>query len=139
MERTKNTIRLTESEFNQLVEASVIAVLNEGKFGDFAKKVGKGLGKAALAGACATGALYTADQGLDSMERYEDELNGQATELQGPSEDEITKFLRDHNMPDTESNREDARQYFIEFHGSANESRSRRLSQIIREEISKVL
>ena len=43
MEKKNNTIRLTEEEFNTLIEEAVMQVINEGKFGDFARKVGKGL------------------------------------------------------------------------------------------------
>ena len=50
MEKQKNTIRLTESEFHALIEESVKQVLAEGKFGDYMKKIGKAAGKAALYG-----------------------------------------------------------------------------------------
>ena len=133
----KKVIRLTESQFNKLIEQSVIAALNEGKFSDIAGKVGKGLGKAALAGAIGAGGLYSAEAGLQSLDDYQDDLNRQGIELQGPSEQQIDRYIQDHNMQDTEDNREQARQYFIDMY--TNESKSHKLSRIIREELSKVL
>ena len=139
MVQDKNIIRLTESEFKQLIETSVAAVLEEGKFGDIAKKVGKGIGKAALATGMAYGALNAAEAGLQSQDEYDQELNRQSIEMQGPSERQIDQYLKDNHLQDTEANREDARKYFINMYNNRNESVSRRLSQIIREEISKVL
>ncbi len=133
----KKVIRLTESQFNKLIEQSVIAALNEGRFSDIAGKVGKGIGKAALAGAIGAGGLYSAEAGLQSLDDYQDGLNRQGIELQGPSERQIDQYIQDHNMQDTEDNREQARQYFIDMY--TNESKSRKLSRIIREEISKLI
>lgn len=133
----KKVIRLTESQFNKLIEQSVIAALNEGRFSDIVGKVGKGIGKAALAGAVGAAGLYGAEAGLQSLDDYQDNLNRQGIELQGPSERQIDQYIQDHNMQDTEDNREQARQYFIDMY--TNESKSHKLSRIIREEISKLI
>lgn len=138
MQKNKNTIRLTEQEFNRLVEASVMQVLNEGKFGDFAMKVGKGIGKTALYGALGLGSLYAIDKGVENQEKYQQSLNRHASAMQGPTEDAITKWIQDNDMEDTPQNREIAWGHINNM--LQNESkRNNRLSQIIREEISKVI
>lgn len=111
MERNKNIVRLNEEEFNKLIQESVIQVLNEGRFGDMAKRLGKGVGKAAIYGALGAGSLYAIDKGLQNQERYENELNKQGMEMQGPSEDEVNKFMSDNQIEDTPENREDAWEY----------------------------
>jgi hypothetical protein len=138
MEKNNNVIRLTEQEFNALIQEAVTQVLNEGKFGDIAKNVGKGLGKTALYGALGAGLLYGANKGLENQERYAQELNKQGLEMQGPSNDEVSQWITDHGMEDTPQNREVAWEYINKQ--MQNESKqSDRLAQIIREEISKVL
>ena len=140
MEKTGNTIRLNEQEFNKLIEESVKQVLSEGKFGDFAKKVGKGVGTAALCGALGAGSLYCLDKGLENQERYEQQLNKDARMQLPPMEDEVSQWLEDHNLEDTPKNREYAWDYLRDVSNHKNESKSHdRISQIIREEISKVL
>ena len=134
MEKNNNTIRLTEQEFNKLISEAVMQVINEGKFGNFAKKVGKGLGKAALYGALGAGSLYALDKGMENQEKYEQSLNKQGMEMQGPNKEDVAQWLEDHQMSDTPQNREMAWQYLT------NESKANnRLAQIIREEINKVL
>lgn len=149
---SRNTIRLNESEFHQLIEDSVRACLNEGKVGDFLKKAGKGLKNAAIAGAVGTAGLYSLDQGIENGEKYRNNIEQQARVLNGPTDEDVKQWCIDHEM-DPES--EDARNQAYEvlsgqmdstFEMQANESRKARktiseakLSQIIRNSIHKVL
>lgn len=129
MENKNNVIRLNEQQFNALIEDAVIQVLNEG-FGDIAKKVGKGAGKAALYGALGAGSLFCLDKGLENQENYEQELNRQAIELQAPSEDEVSQWIEDHEMSDTPQNREIAWEYLNNQTQDKNESKySDRIAQ----------
>lgn len=111
MEKQKNTIRLTESEFHALIEESVKQVLAEGKFGDYMKKIGKAAGKAALYGALGTGALYSIDKGLENQNMYQQELNRQAKELQGPTDVDVKHWIEKSGLEDTPQNRELAWKY----------------------------
>lgn len=138
MEMKDNVVRLTEQEFQELVGNAVLQVMTEGRFGKFAKKVGKGLAKGALYGALGAGSLYAIDKGLQNQEAYERELNRQAKILQGPTEDEVSRYIEDHEMEDTPQNREEVWEWLNDE--LQNESRqSRKINRIIREEISKVL
>lgn len=136
MESKENVIRLTEQEFNQLIEEAVKQVISEGKFGNFARKVGKGIGKAALYGALGAGSLWSIDQGLQNQEKYEQEMNRQAMEMQYPTDNDVTKWIEDHKMEDTPENREYA---WKELSGMNESKKHDRLARIIREEISKVI
>ena len=71
MKKNSNTIRLTEQEFNALIEESVKRVIAEGKFG----KVGDWLGAAALGGSLAAGAAGTMMQDPKQSDYYPEEDN----------------------------------------------------------------
>ena len=141
MANKKNTIRLTEEQFHQLIENAVIETLNEGRFSDMAKKVGKGLAKGLLYTGLAAGAAYGVDKGMQNQERYQQQINHEAQMLNRGNEDEIRKFMQDHNMEDNEQNRTEVEAYF----DSKNESKKpmptiseQRLARIIRENLQKV-
>ena len=151
MTNKKNTVRLTEEQLHQLIESAVIEVLNEGRFGDMAKKVGKGLAKGALytgltAGGLAGGA-YALDKGLENQERYEQQLNRDAYMMNRGNEEDVQQWLRDHNLEDNEANRRQADEYFNGMRDDymQNESKKakpviseQRLARIIRENLQKV-
>ena len=151
MTNKKNTVRLTEEQLHQLIESAVIEVLNEGRFGDMAKKVGKGLAKGALytgltAGGLAGGA-YALDKGLENQERYEQQLNRDAYMMNRGNEEDVQQWLRDHNLEDNEANRRQADEYFDGMRDDymQNESKKakpviseQRLARIIRENLQKV-
>ena len=151
MANKNNTVRLTEEQLHQLIESAVIETLNEGRFGDMAKKVGKGLAKGALytgltAGGLAGGA-YTLDQGLENQERYEQQLNRDAHMMNRGNEEDVQQWLRDHNLEDNEANRRQADEYFNGMRDDymQNESKKakpviseQRLARIIRENLQKV-
>ena len=141
MANKKNTIRLTEEQFYQLIEDAVIEALNEGKFGDMAKKAGKGLAKGLLYTGLAAGAAYGVDKGMQNQERYQNQINHEAQMLNRGNEDEVRKFMKDHNLEDNEENRKEVETYF----DSKNESKKavtvfseQRLARIIRENLQKV-
>ena len=151
MVNKNNTVRLTEEQLHQLIESAVIEVLNEGRFGDMAKKVGKGLAKGALytgltAGGLAGGA-YALDKGLENQERYEQQLNRDAYMMNRGNEEDVQQWLRDHNLEDNEANRRQADEYFDGMRDDymQNESKKskpviseQRLARIIRENLQKV-
>ena len=151
MANKNNTVRLTEEQLHQLIESAVIEVLNEGRFGDMAKKVGKGLAKGALytgltAGGLASGA-YTLDKGLENQERYEQQLNRDAYMMNRGNEEDVQQWLRDHNLEDNEANRRQADEYFDGMRDDymQNESKKakpviseQRLARIIRENLQRV-
>ena len=151
MTNKNNTVRLTEEQLHQLIESAVIEVLNEGRFGDMAKKVGKGLAKGALytgltAGGLAGGA-YALDKGLENQERYEQQLNRDAYMMNRGNEEDVQQWLRDHNLEDNEANRRQANEYFNGMRDDymQNESKKakpviseQRLARIIRENLQKV-
>jgi len=113
MNNSVNTIRLNEQQFHALIEESVKQVLSEGRFGNMAGKIGKGLGKAALYGALGAGSLAVLDKGLENQDRYRHEINQQAKELNGPTKQEIAHWLEVHDMPNTPENREMARESLV--------------------------
>ena len=151
MANKNNTVRLTEEQLHQLIESAVIETLNEGRFGDMAKKVGKGLAKGALytgltAGGLAGGA-YALDKGLENQERYEQQLNRDAYMMNRGNEEDVQQWLRDHNLEDNEANRRQADEYFDGMRDDymQNESKKakpviseQRLARIIRENLQKV-
>ena len=151
MANKNNTVRLTEEQLHQLIESAVVEVLNEGRFGDMAKKVGKGLAKGALytgltAGGLAGGA-YALDKGLENQERYEQQLNRDAHMMNRGNEEDVQQWLRDHNLKDNEANRRQADEYFNGMRDDymQNESKKakpviseQRLARIIRENLQKV-
>ena len=151
MANKNNTVRLTEEQLHQLIESAVIETLNEGRFGDMAKKVGKGLAKGALytgrtAGGLAGGA-YALDKGLENQERYEQQLNRDAHMMNRGNEEDVQQWLRDHNLEDNEANRRQADEYFNGMRDDymQNESKKakpviseQRLARIIRENLQKV-
>ena len=151
MANKNNTVRLTEEQLHQLIESAVIETLNEGRFGDMAKKVGKGLAKGALytgltAGGLAGGA-YALDKGLENQERYEQQLNRDAYMMNRGNEEDVQQWLRDHNLEDNEANRRQADEYFNGMRDDymQNESKKakpiiseQRLARIIRENLQKV-
>ena len=151
MANKNNTVRLTEEQLHQLIESSVIETLSEGRFGDMAKKVGKGLAKGALytgltAGGLAGGA-YALDKGLENQERYEQQLNRDAHMMNRGNEEDVQQWLRDHNLEDNEANRRQADKYFNGMRDDymQNESKKaqpviseQRLARIIRENLQKV-
>ena len=151
MTNKNNTVRLTEEQLHQLIESAVVEVLNEGRFGDMAKKVGKGLAKGALytgltAGGLAGGA-YALDKGLENQERYEQQLNRDAYMMNRGNEEDVQQWLRDHNLEDNEANRRQADKYFDGMRDDymQNESKKskpviseQRLARIIRENLQKV-
>ena len=151
MVNKNNTVRLTEEQLHQLIESAVIETLNEGRFGDMAKKVGKGLAKGALytgltAGGLAGGA-YALDKGLENQERYEQQLNRDAHMMNRGNEEDVQQWLRDHNLEDNEANRRQADEYFDGMRDDymQNESKKskpviseQRLARIIRENLQKV-
>ena len=151
MVNKNNTVRLTEEQLHQLIESAVIETLNEGRFGDMAKKVGKGLAKGALytgltAGGLAGGA-YALDKGLENQERYEQQLNRDAYMMNRGNEEDVQQWLRDHNLEDNEANRRQADEYFDGMRDDymQNESKKakpviseKRLARIIRENLQKV-
>ena len=151
MANKNNTVRLTEEQLHQLIKSAVIETLNEGRFGDMAKKVGKGLAKGALytgltAGGLAGGA-YALDRGLENQERYEQQLNRDAYMMNRGNEEDVQQWLRDHNLEDNEANRRQADEYFNGMRDDymQNESKKakpviseQRLARIIRENLQKV-
>lgn len=151
MANKNNTVRLTEEQLHQLIESAVIETLSEGRFGDMAKKVGKGLAKGALytgltAGGLAGGA-YALDKGLENQERYEQQLNRDAHMMNRGNEEDVQQWLRDHNLEDNEANRRQADKYFNGMRDDymQNESKKakpviseQRLARIIRENLQKV-
>ena len=151
MANKNNTVRLTEEQLHQLIESAVIETLNEGRFGDMAKKVGKGLAKGALytgltAGGLAGGA-YALDKGLENQERYEQQLNRDAYMMNRGNEEDVQKWLRDHNLEDNEANRRQADEYFdgmIDDYMQNESKKSKpviseqRLARIIRENLQRV-
>ena len=151
MVNKNNTVRLTEEQLHQLIESAVIETLNEGRFGDMAKKVGKGLAKGALytgltAGGLAGGA-YALDKGLENQERYEQQLNRDAYMMNRGNEEDVQQWLRDHNLEDNEANRRQADEYFDGMRDDymKNESKKakpviseKRLARIIRENLQRV-
>ena len=151
MANKNNTVRLTEEQLHQLIESAVIETLNEGRFGDMAKKVGKGLAKGALytgltAGGLAGGA-YALDKGLENQERYEQQLNRDAYMMNRGNEEDVQQWLRDHNLEDNEANRRQADKYFNGMRDDymQNESKKakpviseKRLARIIRENLQRV-
>ena len=151
MVNKNNTVRLTEEQLHQLIKSAVIETLNEGRFGDMAKKVGKGLAKGALytgltAGGLAGGA-YALDKGLENQERYEQQLNRDAHMMNRGNEEDVQQWLRDHNLEDNEANRRQADEYFNGMRDDymQNESKKakpviseQRLARIIRENLQKV-
>ena len=151
MVNKNNTVRLTEEQLHQLIESAVIETLNEGRFGDMVKKVGKGLAKGALytgltAGGLAGGA-YALDKGLENQERYEQQLNRDAHMINRGNEEDVQQWLRDHNLKDNEANRRQADEYFNGMRDDymKNESKKakpviseKRLARIIRENLQRV-
>ena len=120
MKRNSNTIRLTEQEFNALIEESVRRIINEGKWG----KVGDWLGAAALGGSLAAGAAGTMMQDPKQSNYYPQEDN--ITMVHPDDEDVIDDFSIE--APEDEA---DAWKFESKFNS--------RLDRIIKEEISKVL
>ena len=147
MANKNNTVRLTEEQLHQLIESAVVEVLNEGRFGDMAKKVGKGLAKGALYTGLTAGGAYTLDKGLENQERYEQQLNRDAHMMNRGNEEDVQQWLRDHNLEDNEANRRQADEYFNGMRDDymQNESKKakpviseQRLARIIRENLQKV-
>lgn len=138
MANKKNTVRLTEEQLRQLIENAVIETLNEGKFGDMARKAGKGLAKGLLytgltAGGLAGGA-YAVDKGLQNQEHYEQQLSRDAHRLNAGNEDDIEQFLHDHNLEDNEENRKEAEAYFDEMDSDYTQNESKKESPVISEQ-----
>jgi hypothetical protein len=133
MKRNSNTIRLTEQEFNALIEESVKRIINEGKWGDALKNVGKKVGKGAAATAFALGAGALGVSPLLDEPNHIDNGNPE-TEITMPSQEEkAIDWLETHGM---EVNDENIAKVFNQLGESKFNSR---LDRIIKEEISKVL
>lgn len=116
MTRKNNTVRLTEAELHQLIESVVMETINEGRFGDMAKKVGKGIAKAGLYGALTAGGVtgcgYALDKGLENQERYEQRLNQEARMMNLGNEQDVQEWLQERGLEDNEFNRQQAYDYF---------------------------
>ena len=153
MANKNNTVRLTEEQLHQLIEGAVIEALNEGRFGDMAKKVGKGLAKGALYTGLTAGGLAgcatALDRGLEQQERYEQQLNHDAYVMNRGNEEDVQQWLSDHNLEDNEANRRQADEYFEgmrdDYMQNQNESKKarpviseQRLARIIRENLQRV-
>jgi hypothetical protein len=142
MKNNNKILRLNEDQFNALIEEAVVRVIEEGKWGNFSKQLGKKIGKGALYGALGAGSIGASigaiGTGLDQHDAYNQELSTQAQEMRdthGPSEEDVIEYLQYNKMEDTPQNREIAWERM-----TTNESKiNNRLSEIIREEISKVL
>lgn len=151
MANKNNTVRLTEEQLRQLIEGAVIEALNEGRFGDMAKKAGKGLAKGALYTGLTAGGLAgyatALDKGLENQERYEQQLNRDAYMMNRGNEEDVQQWLSDHNLEDNEANRRQADEYFEGMRDDymQNESKKarpviseQRLARIIRENLQRV-
>lgn len=127
MKKNNNTIRLTEQEFNTLIENSVKKVISEGKYG----KLGNWLAAGALGGSLAAGGVGTV---LQEPEHIHNANKTEITFPGTPEDEQVTQWMVSHNIEDTPENRQEVWEKMCE-------SKSKRINidKIIREEISKVL
>ncbi len=138
MEIKNNVMRVNRAELNQLIETATLELMKEGKFGDIAKKVGKGIGKAALATGLAGAALYAADRGAEKNYQYGKDVNKQAAEM---SKDPQAEYLKKHGIDPKTATPEDWKNAKINI---TNESIRKRitpkmLESVIRKSLKKVL
>ena len=128
-----NEIRLSEQELYSLIKESVIETLNEGKWSDALKNVGKKVGKGAAATAFALGTGALGVSPLLDEPNHIDNGNPE-TEITMPSQEEMAiDWLETHGM---EVNDENIAKVFNQLGESKFNSR---VDRIITEEISKVL
>ena len=149
MEKKDNVIRMNEAELKALVESSVRVALEEGRFGNMAKKVGKGIAKAGLYGALTAGGVagcgYALDKGLEQQERYEQNLNHQARMMNLGNEMDIQDYLKDHNMEDNEFNRRQAEEYYQDMYNdwasnqNFDESKKAKIANLREAQIAEVV
>ena len=130
MQRKSNTIRLTEQELNMVIENAVRTIIKEGKFKN---GLNKALNTALLAGALAAPAAIGTqmiDQEADNVQNAQKELGVDKATM-----DRYQMFLNKHGLEDNDANYDKFCDYYYR-----NESRKldRKLSQIIREEISRL-
>lgn len=125
MKRNNKTLRLTEQEFNTLIEESVKNAINEIKWG----KVGNALATGAMAASLAIPPVKMA-MDSDKQSQYNDP---QETEISMVSKDDnderVTQWMIDHDIEDTPENRQDVWSQMFES----------KIRRIVRSELSKVL
>lgn len=139
-------IKLNESALNRLIEESIEQAIDEGAFGDFAKKAGKGLAKAAIAGGLMGYGLKACD---DQMSRYEDDNANHVMqmyaddqdvkdwiEVQGLDPNDPYSWVKAAKKVDSLRNAGDTRGAVYEARKSMMD---KKIDRIIKESINKVL
>lgn len=149
MTKKDNVIRLNESELKVLIENSIRVAIEEGRFGNMAKKVGKGLAKAGLYGTLAAGSAagfgYALDKGLEQQERYEQNINNRAHMMNLGNEMDIQDYLKERGLEDNEFNRRQAEEYYQDIYDeweanqNFNESKKARLAKLKEAQIAEVV
>lgn len=149
MTKKDNVIRLNEAELKVLIENSVRVAIEEGRFGNMAKKVGKGIAKAGLYGALAAGSAagcgYALDKGLEQQEKYEQNINNRAHMMNLGNEMDIQDYLKERGLEDNEFNRRQAEEYYQDIYDewetnqNFNESKKARLAKLKEGQIAEVV
>lgn len=145
-----NIVRLNESQLHNLISECVTEIMNEGRFKNGLKNLGKGMLYTTIAAGLGAAAL----KGCDNQYEYERSLNQQAKEMSGGwSEGDIQQWLDDRGLENTKENRSRAIMYFQDLQNEywdeqqTNESKrlrkpylsEARLNRIINRTMRKVL
>lgn len=108
--------RINERVLDRIISESIDEAIFTDEFKDkakrFGKKAGKGAVKAGIGALVTAGLMGACAKGLDNTFKYQDEVNQQAKINGLGNEKDVQQYLRDHDMEDTPSNREQAYEYF---------------------------
>lgn len=114
MRQYKNTI--SDRALDKIIRESIDEAIFTDEFKDKAKRFGKkaarGIGKAALYGSLATGAMYGIDRGLENEYQRNQQINRDAAMMNNGDDEDVAKYLKDHNLEDNEYNRRQADEYY---------------------------
>lgn len=107
---------ISDRALDKIIRESIDEAIFTDEFKDKAKRFGKkaarGLGKAALYGSLATGAMYGLDRGLENEYQRNQQINRDAAMMNNGDDEDVAKYLKDHNLEDNEYNRRQADEYY---------------------------
>lgn len=141
MRQYKNTI--SDRALDKIIRESIDEAIFTDEFKDKAKRFGKkaarGVGKAALYGSLATAGMYGIDRGLENEYQRQQQINRDAAMMNNGDDEDVAKYLKDHNLEDNAYNRRQADEYYEDMRNDyfknrdMDESYSRRNKSFISE------
>lgn len=141
MRQYKNTI--SDRVLDKIIRESIDEAIFTDEFKDKAKRFGKkaarGVGKAALYAGLGAATLYGCDKGFDNEDKRQQQINRDAAMMNNGDDEDVAKYLKDHNLEDNEYNRRQADEYYEDMRNDyfknrdMDESYSRRNKSFISE------